>query len=121
MRSIKLLAFISIAFLPGSCSESKNNKMINGHWAGAAWLINGQPSNRDIEHTAFKFDSTGHYSFVYADTKEEGTYKVENDMLFTTPAGQTEIMVKIKKLTNDSLVFDMNRGGQAEELTLIRK
>ena len=42
-------------------------------------------------------------------------------MLFTKPEGQAEIMVKISKLTNDSLVFDMNRGGTVEVLTLLKK
>ena len=42
-------------------------------------------------------------------------------MLFTTALKQNEIMVKIMKLTKDSLVFDMNRGGQPETLTLLKK
>ncbi len=41
-------------------------------------------------------------------------------MLFTRPADQQEIMVKIAKLTMDTLIFDMNRSGQTELLTLRR-
>ena len=41
-------------------------------------------------------------------------------MLFTKPAGEKEIMVKIAKLTGDSLIFDMNRSGQSETLILTR-
>ena len=105
-----------------SCNNNTvDNKLIIGNWSGVEWLINGQPSNRKVEATYFSFDDKGKYSFDYDGTKEEGTYKVENDMLFTTPKGNAEIMVKITKLTKDSLVFDMNRGGQPETLTLLHK
>jgi hypothetical protein len=42
-------------------------------------------------------------------------------MLFTKPGNQQEIMVKIKKLSDDTLIFDMNRSGQTELLTLVRE
>jgi len=100
---------VAIIFFP-SCANTENNKKIVGRWAGIEWL----------SKASFNFDEKGNYSFEYAGNKEEGTYKVENDMLFTKPANQQEIMVKIFKLTTDSLVFDMNRGGQAERLTLRR-
>ena len=103
-----------------SCANTENNKKIVGKWAGTEWLVNNAPATMDATKAAFNFDDKGNYSFNYAGTKEEGTYKVENDMLFTKPANQQEIMVKIFKLTTDSLVFDMNRSGQAERLTLRR-
>lgn len=118
-QHIFLKTFV-IALIFISCSDTKNNKMIIGNWSGAEWLIGGNPSGRDVEHTSFSFDEKGNYVFMYAGTKEEGTYKIENDMLFTKPKNENEIMVKINKLTTDSLVFDMNRGGQAEKLYLIR-
>ncbi len=103
-----------------SCADTKNNKMIIGHWAGANWLVDGKPSGLNAAATSFIFDDKGNYSFNYAGTEEKGSYKVENDMLFTRPSGQNEIMVKIAKITADSLVFEMNRGGTAEVLTLLR-
>ena len=104
-----------------SCENTVNNKMIVGSWAGAEWLVEDKPSANDALHTFFTFDSTGAYTYEYGGNKEKGTYKVENDNLFTTPANELEMMVKIVKLTNDSLVFDMSRGGQKEQLTLLRK
>lgn len=98
-----------------------NNKMIVGSWAGTEWLVEDKPSANDASHTFFTFDSTGAYTYEYAGNQEKGTYKIENDNLFTTPANELEMMVKIVKLTNDSLVFDMSRGGQKEQLTLLRK
>lgn len=122
MKRILFLVIPIFLIVLLSCeSNTVHNKLIIGNWSGTEWLINGQPSDRKTETTAFSFDDKGGYSFDYDGTKQEGTYKVENDMLFTTPKGSTEIMVKITKLTKDSLVFDMNRGGQPETLTLIKK
>ena len=104
-----------------SCGNKENNKMIIGNWSGQEWLVNGSPSNRNVRETHFTFDDKGNYSYTYSGTKENGTYKVENDMLFTKPGDQQEIMVKIKKLSDDTLIFDMNRSGQTELLTLVRK
>ena len=103
-----------------SCGNRENNKMIVGTWTGKEWLVNGNPSNRNVTETHFTFDDKGNYTYTYSGTKENGTYKVENDMLFTKPGDQQEIMVKIKKLSADTLIFDMNRGGQTELLTLLR-
>jgi hypothetical protein len=112
-----LLAFI---LLISSCANTETNKLIVGHWSGSEWLVDGQPSSHNAAETNFTFDDKGKYIFNYSGTEEKGTYKVENDMLFTKSANQQEIMVKITKLTKDSLVFDMNRSGAAEILTLLR-
>ena len=122
MKKVSLLRIILLIPLLwlSNCANTENNKKIVGKWAGTEWLVNNAPSNMDASEAAFNFDEKGNYSFDYAGAKETGTYKVENDMLFTKPTNQQEIMVKIFKLTTDSLVFDMNRGGQAERLTLRR-
>ena len=95
--------------------------MIIGEWDATEWLVRGEPSESNASGSAFTFNDKGDYTFKHGGNIEKGTYKVENDMLFTTPDKQEEIMVKIEKLTKDSLVFGMNRGGQEEILTLIRK
>ena len=117
---IRIFLFAIVVILIASCANTENNKKIVGNWTGTEWLVNNAPANMDATKASFNFDDKGNYSFDYAGTKETGTYKVENDMLFTKPANQQEIMVKIYKLTADSLVFDMNRSGQAERLTLRR-
>ncbi|HJW29557.1 MAG TPA: hypothetical protein VJ508_09950, partial [Saprospiraceae bacterium] len=61
------------------------------------------------------------YTFTYADHAEKGNYFVSNHQLFTTPEGGIKMMVKVIRLTADTMVFDMNRGGQAEQLTLAKK
>lgn len=110
--------FSLLVIIIAGCSNTENNKKIIGNWAGTEWLVNDAPSSLKPEEAFFMFDNNGKYSFEYAGNKEVGTYKVENDMLFTKPENQQEIMVKIFKLTTDSLVFDMNRSGANERLTL---
>jgi Lipocalin-like domain len=104
-----------------SCTDAKNNKLIIGKWQGVQWQSNGKDLARNIESTSFSFDDKAAYQFDNAGTTEKGTYKVENESLYTTPEKGIEIMVKILKLTNDSLVFGMNNGGQEEILTLKKK
>jgi hypothetical protein len=122
MKIIKLLSvFLLTYFLLNSCADTKNNKLIIGNWKGARWESNGKALERNIETTFFYFDQKGTYNFENNGNLETGTYKVENDNLFTTAKDKQEMMVKITKLTVDSLVFDMNRSGMAETLTLIKK
>ena len=103
-----------------SCSNTEKNKLLYGSWTGAEWLVEGKPSSHSPQDAVFTFDETGHYTFTYNDNVEKGTYYTNNNQLFTTPDGGIKMMVKIPKLTQDTLIFDMNRGGQAERLTLVR-
>ena len=116
--TVKILPFLLLIL---SCNNSENSKLIVGNWYGSNWLIDGKPSDLKVQSTYFTFNDKGDYTYEYAGNKEAGKYKVENDMLFTTPANQQEIMVKITKLTKDSLIFEMNRGGRPESLTLLKK
>jgi len=117
---LRLLLTVIIIITLQSCGDTTNNTRIIGQWQAVSWTAGGQPSGNNASGTSFQFDSTGHYVFDYGATRQKGTYKVENNMLFTRAEGQQEIMVLIEKLTNDSLVFNMNRGGQAEKLSLVR-
>jgi hypothetical protein len=69
----------------------------------------------------FSFTAEGRYTYSNNGVSEKGTYKIENDMLFTTPEKQNEMMVKITKITTDTLVIEMSRGGEDEILRLVKK
>jgi hypothetical protein len=120
-RSNTIIRLIPFLLLLISCNNSENKKLIIGSWSGTEWLVNGKPSNLNTKGTYFTFNDKGEYTYEYSGNKEKGTYIIDKDQLFTTPTGEQEMMVKIIKLTKDSLVFDMNRGGQPESLTLLRK
>ena len=113
------MLFILLAVF-SSCIESVNNKLILGNWKAVSWTENGTPNVSKAANTSFVFDEKNHYTFTHGGTTKNGTYKVENNLLFTTEEGMQEIMVNITKLTADSLVFDMNNGGTPEQLTLIK-
>jgi hypothetical protein len=113
------MLFILLAVF-SSCIESVNNKLIVGNWKAVSWTENGTPNISKAANTSFVFDEKNHYTFTHGGTTKNGTYKVENNLLFTTEEGMQEIMVNITKLTADSLIFDMNNGGTPEQLTLIK-
>ena len=113
-----LLLCISIAML--SCFDAKKQKLIIGNWTGVSWVVEGQPSPYLPEHATFNFDENGNYLYRFLEHVETGKYNVANNQLFTTPEGGNRMMVKIVKLEGDTLVFDMNRSGKSELLTLVR-
>lgn len=117
-RQITSILFFS--FLITACNkENINDTLIIGKWQGVHWQSNGTEIN-DAKATTFSFDANKSYTYTYAGTEEKGTYRIEKNKLYTTPEGKVEIMVSIAKLTADTLIFDMNRGGQAETLTLVK-
>jgi Lipocalin-like domain len=120
MKTITTLTAFILLLLT-SCADTKNNKNIIGSWHAVAWEANGKPLDRNVTTTNFTFTDKGAYTFENAGNIEDGTYKVEIDNLFTTAKGKQEIMVKIIKATNDSLIFDMNNGGQSETITMLKK
>jgi len=119
-------SFLSIIIITAtfllSCDNSKDKELIIGHWTGVEWLEEGTPSPIYTPADAsFQFETTGDYSFTYAGNTEQGKYYVSNHELFTTPEGGIKMMVKVIKLDQDTLRFDMNRGGKSEQLTLVKK
>jgi hypothetical protein len=103
-----------------SCFDAEKQRLIIGSWNGIEWLVEGRPSSHAADAVAFHFDETGKYTYRYQDFMESGKYNVANNQLFTTPEGGERMMVKIVKLDQDTLVFDMNRSGQSELLKLVR-
>ena len=121
MNKLFTAALLLSIFVIGCNTENKNAPLIIGNWQAVQWLEAGKPSTHNAAATSFTFDDNAAYSFTYEGTVEKGTYKIDNTSLYTTAEKKQEIMVKIIKLTADSLTFDMNNGGQAETLILIKK
>ncbi|MBK9327907.1 MAG: lipocalin family protein [Sphingobacteriales bacterium] len=121
MKNLKLSVVLLLAITLVSCIHSANKALLVGEWKGAEWLANGKPSDNDASKVYLKFSDDGGYVSDFGGSREKGTYILRENKLFTTAEDQLEIMVEIAKLTKDSLVFNMNRGGQPEILILIRK
>ncbi len=123
MKFLRLLFSLALLVFAGlfSCKENENEKLLPGKWSGVEWLIDGQPSTYAVTSTSFEFLPDGSYQYRYQDRIEKGSFYLSGNELYTTPEGGVKMMVKLRKLTADSLIFDMNRGGQAESLTLVRQ
>ena len=118
IRSTLLILSLVVSIF--ACQHAIDKKMLLGEWKGAQWLIEGQTADYDATSTFFSFRDDGTYTYRYTDMEEKGKYFVSRDELITTPDGGIKMMVRIEKLTSDSLVMNMNRGGTAETLTLVR-
>ena len=116
---ILLLCCATLVFI--ACGDQIDKKLLPGDWQGVEWIMAGQEGEIDASTAVFSFKPDGQYIYTYNDAVEKGKYYITNNELYTTPDGGTKMMVKIARLTQDSLVFNMNRGGQAETLTLLRK
>lgn len=117
-----ILFAILFAYITLGCGTKANNNenLLSGNWQAVGWT---DANNKALEQTSsvkFTFGG-GKYNYQNNEINEKGTYKVENDMLFTTAEGENEMMVKIIKITKDSLILGMNRAGQIEFLSLVKK
>lgn len=113
--------FALLLFITACKSEPKFDiTLLHGEWTGADWLVQGKSSGRDAREVRFTFDATNTYTASYGEQKESGTYRVEGDKLYTTAEDKIEKVVKVERISADSLFLDMNRVGQAEQLILVK-
>ncbi len=117
MKYLPIFAFFIFCFANCAADLGYQNA-IQGKWQAVNWATAGG-ENRATENVSFDFQSTS-YAAKLGGREEAGSFRIDGDKLYTKAEGQQEIMVKITKLTADSLVFDMNRGGVHEVLTLKR-
>ncbi len=118
MKYLSLFAFLVFCF--ANCSQDLGYKTkIQGSWQVTHWDI-GNGQTRPVENVHFEFHGD-EYGAKLGQRSEAGKFRIENDKLYTHAEGQQEIMVKIQKLTADSMVFEMNRGGTPEVMTLLKE
>lgn len=120
MKNLIIIICVFSTFLV-SCTASEYNIKIPGHWVGAEWTVDGIKGERNVASTEFTFDERGNYTYNYNGTSQNGTYKIDKDLLYIRPAKEEEFMVKISRISADSMVFIMNRSGSNEVLTLLKK
>lgn len=105
-----------------SCSSENREtmKQMEGRWLGSEWLVDGEVYDYDMQKINFEFKSDNRYTARLGDRNEQGTWRVKGNKLFTQDGAAAQIVVFIEKLTVDSLVLNMNRGGQREQMILKR-
>lgn len=113
--------FTSLLLLMISCESATTtyDTDIVGAWKQDSWIItaNNQTINRKMD---FTFSADKRYTVDYGTEKEKGDYWFIDDDLFTQEDGQQKKKVRVLQLNPDTLVFEMNRGGQIEQVSYLR-
>lgn len=118
MKNLYLFT-LALALLVGCAKDLGYHKSIQGSWKAINWTVESK-DNREVANVKFSFDEQG-YQAVLGGREEQGSYRVEGDKLYTHADGQQEMMVRIAHLANDSLEFEMNRGGVKENLFFVKE
>ena len=112
--------YLSFTVLFFSCSNQFDQTLLIGNWKTSSWIEN--TSNKQINNKMdFEFKKDSLYEVDYGSLKEKGKYWVSGEYLHTIEDGQAEKMVKLMLVTQDSIVFEMNRTGTLETVVLTRK
>ncbi len=118
-------AFLSlfVCFLMVGCKQEPpiDPTLLHGQWRGVDWLVKGQPSGRDAKAVRFAFEPNMAYVAEFNEQKETGTYRLDGRKLYTTGENKIEKVVKITRISPDSLFLDMNRVGTEEQLILVKE
>ncbi len=104
-----------------SCSNSDKYERIIGEWKCVSWTSEAKGMDKCKNNVYFKFEQNKTYISKIGSEKDSGSFRIQNEMLYVTPAGKKEFVVGINQLNNDTLVFLMNLAGEEEILTLNRK
>lgn len=122
MKNLLLIALTIFIFT--SCKQDDSKKqLLMGKWQGVSWNISGKASDRDAKSVHFEFANTDTYSASWGGQSEKGSFRLSGDKLYTTAEATNKIekMVKLSTLTADTIVMDMNRMGDSEQLVLVKK
>lgn len=117
-KSILSLALVSFLI---SCDNDENAKLIIGSWKCVQWNVADKTNASSSKDVSFKFNADKTYDYHNSTLNESGTYKISRGKLYTTPKGELEIAVDIDKLTADSMIFNMSRGGTPETMILVKE
>jgi hypothetical protein len=106
-----------------SCKQDDSKKqLLFGKWQGTAWTVAGKDSGRDAKAVNFEFKNDDTYAASFGGQGEKGTFRLSEDKLYTTSeaANKIEKMVKLSTISADTIVMDMNRVGDSEQLVLVK-
>jgi hypothetical protein len=104
-----------------ACTFEQNKPLLIGEWTLLEWKITSTGEQRTGYKMDFTFSDDDTYSVDYGSEKELGKWSISGNNLYTTEQGMARKMVRITQPVNDTLQFEMNRSGQLELITLIRK
>ncbi|MAT56177.1 MAG: hypothetical protein CMN32_17035 [Saprospirales bacterium] len=114
------IAFFAILTL-AACQNDLDRNLLIGNWQGSKWTVNGDANQRDATSVKFTFNEDGTYTASYGSQTEQGTWYISGDKLYTHAEGQQEKKVRLEELSATKVVFDMNRAGTSEKMTLVKE
>jgi Lipocalin-like domain len=116
-------SFFLVFTLLFSCKSEDKTTEILGTWQGVAWSVAGKETNRADQEIQFVFSPDKTYAATYGAQKEMGNFRMEGQKLYTTAQNSNKIekVVMLSRITPDTILMDMNRTGQVEQLVLVRK
>lgn len=118
---LKLIILLSLALAACKNPNEKKNAII-GQWQGTDWLLDGKPSGMDASQVHFNFKDDGTYSANFGEQKQSGTWRFENEKLYTTLTGRPELEITVLKADGTVLEFEMGlRSGSKEGLKFKRE
>lgn len=124
MRKFNDFRFMGIAvflvLLLVGCADKYSKTDLLGDWGVSEWKK--ESSGAAISNKMdMNFKTDGQYTIDYGAKKENGKYWISGDYLHTVAEGKSEMSVRIMNLNSDSLVMQMNRGGDMERVVLLKK
>ena len=120
-RLILFLSVLCTLFLACKQEPAFDSTLLHGDWRGIDWMVKGKSSGRDAGNVRFSFDPQMTYVAESNEQKESGTYRIDGHKLYTTGENKIEKVVKIARISSDSLTLDMNRAGTDEQLMLVKQ
>jgi hypothetical protein len=118
-----VLSTLLLAALASCKQDDSKKQLLFGQWQGATWTVAGKNVGRDAKAVSFEFKNDDTYAAAWGGQGEKGVFRLDGDKLYTTAdaANKIEKMVKLSTITADTVVMDMNRVGDSEQLTLVKK
>lgn len=118
----RFLVTMLFAVLMTACKSDDKTAQLVGSWQGSSWKVAGSESDRNASEVRFSFLEDGSYTAQYGDQTETGDFYLKGTKLYTTAIGSNKVekMVQLSTISPDTLVMEMSRVGNAEQLTLVR-
>lgn len=120
MRNLLAVIFCCSLFALGCGWENYYQRELPGEWHGVSWTTESGDSYFDPGRVSFAFKADSSYSAVLGARAEKGIWWVDGYKLYTIAEDAQRNLVKVVELEDDTVTFEMNRGGQKEILVLAR-
>lgn len=121
MKNYYLLLLVGL--LISSCGGI-TQEQLNGKWTAVQLTEEGDSLSVNLEEITLNFDTQNNYGFTSTlNYKEEGTYKLNKNLLSTVDklnGASKEKLVEITKLANDSLFIRMMEEGKERILVMTK-